>query len=181
MLHLPGEHTKNGQDADIPLRPDLIEDLRHWVAVNGKKPSDRVFVVPERVNKILRRDLAWAGIPYRDDNGRFFDFHSLRYCTASHMGKAKVTPRVAQEFMRHSNITLTLQTYNDANLSAHNEALAALPDLPLTAALALPSGRQLDGLSPARDNETASPTMGGKTEEVESEIARNVLFALGTQ
>jgi hypothetical protein len=47
------------------------------------------------------------------------------------MGRGKVTPRVAQGFMRHSDIKLTMQTYTDPKLLDESEALTALPALPL--------------------------------------------------
>jgi integrase len=131
MLNLPGEFTKNGRDAALPLRGDLIEDLRTWLAETAKEAGELVFEVPAQMNKILKRDLAWAGIPYRDDLGRVFDFHSLRHTMASHMGKKKVAPRIAQKLLRHSDIKLTMQTYTDERLLDEAEALAALPDLPL--------------------------------------------------
>jgi len=81
--------------------------------------------------KILKRDLKLAGIPYRDEHGRTFDVHALRHTTSTYMGKGKVTPRVAQGFMRHSDIKLTMQTYTDPKLLEEGEALAALPTLPL--------------------------------------------------
>ena len=84
--------------------------------------------------EMLRGDLAAAKIPYSvpgPDGPLFADFHSLRHTTASHLGKNKVTPRVAQGFLRHSDIRLTLQTYADPRLLEQAEALAALPDLPL--------------------------------------------------
>jgi integrase len=134
ILHLPGEFTKNGEDAILPIRTDHVDDLSSWLADTRKKSGDLVFGVPLRMNKILIRDLAWAGIPYRDEHGRVFDFHSLRHTTASHMGKNKVTPRVAQGFMRHSDIRLTMQTYCDPRLLEQSEALAALPGLSLAIA-----------------------------------------------
>jgi integrase len=82
--------------------------------------------------KILKRDLALAGIPYRDEHGRTIDVHALRHTTATSLSKAKVSPRIAQRFMRHSDIKLTMQTYTDHRQLDEAEALAALPQLLLT-------------------------------------------------
>ena len=79
----------------------------------------------------MRRDLKAAGIPYRDDRGRTLDVHALRHTTATILSLAKVSPRVVQEFMRHSDIKLTMQTYTDPRLLDEAEALAALPHLAL--------------------------------------------------
>jgi integrase len=129
---LPGGETKNGEATDLPLRADLVEDLRKWLEATGKGAADMLFRVPVELVKILKRDLNLAGIPYRDELGRAFDVHALRHTTASYMGRGKVTPRVAQEFMRHSDIKLTMQTYTDPRLLDEAEALAALPGLPLS-------------------------------------------------
>ncbi|WP_161602228.1 tyrosine-type recombinase/integrase [Tautonia marina] len=130
QLILPGSMTKNGKEARIPLRSDLAEALRIWLAETGKWGFDRVFRVPVQLIKILRRDLKMAGIPYRDDNGRTIDVHAFRHTTATYLAKNKVSPRVAQSFMRHSDIKLTLQTYTDLYALDEEEALAALPPLP---------------------------------------------------
>jgi integrase len=127
---LPGDETKNGKGADLPLRADLADDLQRWVEVMGRTPQDKLFRVPVELVKILKRDLKFAKIPYRDEHGRTFDVHALRHTTSTYMGRGKVTPRVAQEFMRHSDVKLTLTTYTDANLLDESEALAALPTLP---------------------------------------------------
>jgi integrase len=128
---LPGGETKNGQAADLPLRADLAVDLRVWVEATGKNAADKLFRVPVELVKILKRDLKHAGIAYRDELGRTFDVHALRHTTASYLGRGKVAPRVAQGFMRHSDIKLTMQTYTDPRLLEEVEALAALPALPL--------------------------------------------------
>jgi integrase len=131
-LMLPGSATKNKEATDLPLRADLAADLAEWIKVTGKASTDRVFAISANLFQILRRDLALAGIPYKDDQGRTIDVHALRHTTASHMARAKVTPRVAQQFMRHAKIELTLQTYTDLGLLDEREALDALPDLRLT-------------------------------------------------
>jgi integrase len=130
---LAGAATKNRRGADLPLRPDLAEDLRRWVEATGKTASDKLFRVPVELVKILRRDLQLAGVPYKDAYGRVFDAHALRHTTATYLGKGKVTPRVAQGFMRHSDIKLTMEVYTDPRLLDEAEALAALPRLPLPA------------------------------------------------
>jgi integrase len=128
---LPSTVTKNRKGANIPLRADLVDDLRAWLEATGKTGTDRVFKVIKNLYKVLRTDLEWAGVPYRDAQGRTVDVHALRHTTATHLSKAKVSPRVAQGFMRHADIKLTMQTYTDASLLDESEALSALPDLSL--------------------------------------------------
>jgi integrase len=130
-LALPGAMTKNGEIANLPLRQDLAEDLRRWLEATGKSGTDQVLKVNRNFYKVLRLDLKMAGIPYKDQQGRTIDVHALRHTTATCMSMAKVTPRVAQRHMRHSDIRHTLQTYTDVNMLDEAEALAALPNLPL--------------------------------------------------
>ncbi|HEY3392412.1 MAG TPA: tyrosine-type recombinase/integrase, partial [Lacipirellulaceae bacterium] len=81
--------AKNRQATEIPLRDDLVADLRTWLAenlelVNGPTvtlagpreamPLDSpLFSVPRQLVKTLDRDLAAAGIPKADDRGRTLD------------------------------------------------------------------------------------------------------------
>jgi hypothetical protein len=115
-LELPGEFTKNGDDAKLLLVPALAEELRQWIADAGKKPTDKLFSVSDKANKIFRRDQRAAGIPYRDDLGRYADFHALRHSANTMLGTAGIPPKLRQLFMRHSDIRLTTATYDDDSL-----------------------------------------------------------------
>jgi integrase len=102
-VRLPGAWTKNGRDAVLPVGPDLAGWLRTWVGEKGSE--ERVFRIPayDELLKALKKDLAFAGIPYRDDHGRVFDFHSLRKSLGTHLRLAKVDPAVSQLFLRHGD------------------------------------------------------------------------------
>jgi integrase len=128
-VHLPGTLTKNAQDAKIPLKSEVAEQLRCWVA--GKMPDDLVFRVPkhDELLKALKKDLAFAGIPYRDELGRVFDFHALRKSLGTQLRLAKVDPAVSQQFLRHSDIRLTMEVYNDDRL--HDLQAEVVEKLPL--------------------------------------------------
>ena len=78
---------------------------------------------------MLRQDLKAAGIAYRDDNGEVVDIHSLRYCCATRLAEAGVHPSLAQEIMRHSTISLTMDRYTKKAQEAVTLALTALPAL----------------------------------------------------
>ncbi len=68
----------------------------------------RVFPLPtDKGAKMLRIDLAAAGIPYRDAARLVFDFHSLRCQCATLADAAGISPRVVQRMMRHSTLELT--------------------------------------------------------------------------
>lgn len=126
---LPGEFTKNGEDARLLLVPALATELLEWI--DGKRPNDLVFDVPAQITPILRRDLKRAGIAYKDETGCYADFHSLRKSAGTMLGLAGVPTRVRQLFMRHSDVRLTLQTYDDAAFAELEEAVRAMERLGL--------------------------------------------------
>jgi integrase len=130
-VRLPSTIMKGGRDFAQLLRPDLVEQLRMWVTDTGRKPTDKVFDVPNgvQVSKVLRKDLRKAGIPYRDEKGRYFDFHSFRKCTATFLRQAGVDPSVSMKHLDHKDIRLTMQVYNDDSLVDQSAALAAMPRL----------------------------------------------------
>jgi integrase len=128
-LELPGEFTKNGEDARLLLVPALAEELRELVA--GKGPNARVFDVPEKMVPVMKRDLKHAGIAYCDERGRYADFHALRKSAGTMLGVAGVPTRIRQLFMRHGDVRLTLQTYDDADFSSLEEAVKAMERLKL--------------------------------------------------
>ncbi len=128
-IHLPGEFTKNGRDANLPLREDFADELKLWIADTGRRPEDRLFDVPDRIALLMRKDLESAGIPYRDERGRVADFHSLRKCLATHLNREGVPIVTAKEFLRHGTIELTAGVYNDSDSHDLRAALGKLPVL----------------------------------------------------
>ena len=159
VLHAADE--KNRQGADLPLRADLADELRAWVADLANRhdaeraatipfgteaaeasapgtldPSTPLFNVPTGLVRILDRDLRLAGIPKRDDRGRTVDVHAMRHTYGTLLSKAGVAPRTAQAAMRHSSIDLTMNVYTDPKLLDVAGALESLPSLPLSGGLA---------------------------------------------
>lgn len=129
-LHLPGEHTKNGKDAYLPLQHALAADLLNFI--KGKGPQDKVFKVAQGKASVetLKRDLKAAGIPYQDETGRYFDFHSFRKCTTYLLNVNEVFERFRKIYMRHENTTLT-DHYDDATLHNLRVVVEALPSFKL--------------------------------------------------
>jgi integrase len=125
-LSLDGRFTKNGKTADIPLHPELVNDLRGLLSANDD-PS-----APFLTGKMLpstwkmKKDLKRAGIEYENDKGRV-DFHSLRHTLATNLAIRNIAPRVAMEILRHSDIRLTMNHYTDASLLPLADAIRKLP------------------------------------------------------
>ena len=189
-LVLNAADEKNREGSTIPLRADLADDLRRWLAnramalqeaaratpvvrfdskhqkrqkrnqsdSTGREghfcqelttlptlPTDMpLFTVPDKLVRILDRDLVAAGIARRvevspgkwkidkrDERGRTVDIHALRHTFGTLLSKGGVAPRTAQAAMRHSDINLTMGTYTDPKLLDVAGAMDALPALPL--------------------------------------------------
>jgi integrase len=119
-------YTKNGEPANLPLPIDLTDDLAGFVASIPRGVP--VFPLPDRGATMLRLDLEAAGIPYRDDAGQVFDFHSLRCQCATLADQAGVSPRVVQRMMRHSTLELTGR-YTRPRVADLESATDSLPSL----------------------------------------------------
>ena len=145
---LEAADEKNRSGSEIPLRADLVVDIRHWLAfklealqdevrrhgdpIPARLPGDmKVFRVPRDLVKILDRDLKLAGIPKRDERGRTVDVHALRTSFCTHLNLGGVPLRTAQAAMRHSDPHLTANVYTDPKLLDVHGALDVLPALPL--------------------------------------------------
>jgi len=77
----------------------------------------------------IKRDLAAAGIPFLDALDRRADFHSLRGTAGTALVLSGAEPRVVMEFMRHSDLKLTMKTYMDA-AQLVGPVMAAVAKLP---------------------------------------------------
>ena len=129
--------TKSGYDADVPLLPGTVELLR--AHMRDMLPTARAFNTP-RPNDLIdsfKLDLAAAGIEYKDSAGRFFDFHSLRHCTATFLAEQGVPVKVVQDIMRHANLNTTLRYFKHTKVLKRAEALQSMPDLDFRAVSAV--------------------------------------------
>lgn len=155
-LVLSARSAKSRKSSIIPLRPDLAaeirrvqqERLRHQQLAARQRgtiraqlePQSPAFLVPRGFLRILNRDLAFAGIAKRGPDGRTVDLHAFRTSLCTHLARAGVPLRTAQEVMRHSDPSLTANVYTDPALLQVEAAVASLPPLsPGTAAGSQPA------------------------------------------
>lgn len=118
------QQTKNRLAAKQYVRRPLAEQIRS----RKRLPRAAMFVMPrvEDCVRMLRVDLnearnLWLKVKCNDpssdflqvtnDLGDHLDFHSLRHTCGAWLAIAGVNPKVIQTVMRHSTITLTLDTY----------------------------------------------------------------------
>ena len=146
-VELLARDEKAGRGARIPLRADLVADIRAYLAdrlsafqdealregraLPAKLPADARLFVNIPTIRVFDADLAAAGIAKTDERGRSVDVHALRHTFGTHLSKAEVAPRTAQAAMRHSTLDLTMNVYTDPKLLDVAAAIDALPDLPL--------------------------------------------------
>jgi integrase len=147
---LLARHEKAGRGAKVPLRTDLVAELREYLGeqleslqaearrkgapLPVRLPADTpLFAVPGDFVKVLNHDIAAARIPKFDDRGRVVDVHALRHTFGTHLSRAGVAPRVAQAAMRHSSLALTMNVYTDPRLLDVGAAVDALPEFAASA------------------------------------------------
>jgi integrase len=168
---LRGADAKNGKRATLPLRADVAAALRAWIAekaeaVCGERvgvagvvvpPADvPLFDVPDKLVRILDRDLVAAGIPKRDERGRTVDVHAMRGTFASHLAAAGVSLVTLKTLMRHARIETTLKHYADPALL---DVAGAVEMLPAVSLPALATGT--DSVAP-----NVAPTVGRARQNV---------------
>jgi integrase len=129
-LEIPGTLTKNGQAARLLLVPTFAGELTAWIKRTKKGSDELLFHVPQASVRIMQKDLNLAGIPYRTSQGDA-DFHSLRMTSNVMLGQAGIPARVRQLFMRHSDIRLTMSTYDDESFLDLECVVTALQKLGL--------------------------------------------------
>ena len=134
FIELKAKDEKSGRGSQIPLRSDMVAELRNFLAEKRKRSKTAIlqarmplFHIPRSLVGIFDRDLAAAGIDKHDDRGRSLDVHALRHTFGTHLSKAGVPPRVAQAAMRHSSLHLTMNIYTDPTLLDVAGAINTLP------------------------------------------------------
>ncbi len=160
FLQLDAADEKSREGNAVAIRGDLAADLRGWLADTARTdPNTTLFAVPDGFLRILNRDLKAAGIPKKDDRGRTVDVHALRTTFGTLLSKAGVSPRTAQQAMRHSDIKLTMGVYTDPRLLDTRGAVEKLPPLPVPNSVAPP-------VAPTPFSSGPSVSSAGKSERL---------------
>jgi integrase len=149
-------NTKNRQTAHQYIDAELARDLRIHLAT--KTPNAPAFNLPHKYAALMlqadvqaaralwlseaktepderaRREASDFLMP-TSESGEELDFHALRHTCGAWLATQGVQPKVIQSVMRHSTITLTLDTYGHliegAEAAAVNQTagLLAVPEL----------------------------------------------------
>ena len=128
FVRVPGFVAKNGKTQDVPLHPSLVAILRsHWPA--DMAPFAWAFYEHVPNMDTWRRDLQRAGIPYKDAEGRRFDFHALRWTLNTHLRQAGVSVEDRMAILRWSDPRLARETYMDKRQISVAAQIAKLPSI----------------------------------------------------
>jgi hypothetical protein len=143
--------TKNKRDCRQYINSDLAGELRAHLTT--KMPTTQLFSMPSKhdVAGMLRSDLnaarkAWlknAGhdpeerlrreqsdfLAVANHEGETLDFHSLRHTCGAWLAMTGAHPKAIQTVMRHSTITLTMDTYGHLFPGQEAETVARLPEM----------------------------------------------------
>jgi len=118
--------AKNKKEERVCLVPEIVERLRAY------RPSDfapGALVFPNGIPRAsrLKVDAKRNGIEYRDESGRYADFHALRYTWATFLQRNDIPQRFAMKLMRHSDMKLTAKVYTDETQLPIYDAIKGLP------------------------------------------------------
>lgn len=131
-LSVEAGDVKARRQAVVPIHPGLVARLKEWLDARptGRPLWPGTWASHHQAARMLRIDLKAAGIPYRDQRGRVFDFHALRGQFITALARAGVSLVVAQKLARHSTPTLTSNYYTHLEQKDLAEGVAKLPDPP---------------------------------------------------
>ncbi len=148
-VRLASAYTKNRKEAILPLRDDMLADLKKQTA--KKSPNTTLFKLTDKTSEIIRRDLAGAKAHYvneteidsererraKDDFLKIMtdegelDFHSLRHSYATLLVNGGTDVKTAQSLLRHSTPYLTLNVYSHTLRKSEQSAVDSLPSFDL--------------------------------------------------
>ena len=136
LVTVEAAYSKHKKRDVQPLPRRLAEALVPWL--KGKAAGRPVFtreskgvvrrVASDMTAKMIRVDLAAAGIPYVTAEG-VADFHALRHGFVTRLVQGGVNVELCQELARHSAPKLTLGRYAHVDLQDKAMALATVPAL----------------------------------------------------
>ena len=122
------ETAKNKKEESVLLVPEIVEALKTH---RSGHESQSALVFPNGIPRAsrLKLDAKRVGVAYKDEQGRYADFHSLRYTWATFLQRNGIAQRFAMKLMRHSDIKLTAKVYTDETQLPIYDSIKNLPRL----------------------------------------------------
>ena len=118
--------SKHRKKDVLPLHPSLVKELKTWL--HGLRKDAVLFpkLGSRKAFKMVQKDLALAGIPYRTEDG-VADFHAIgRHTHITELLRNGATLAEAKELARHSDVRMTMK-YAHIGIEDQADALAGLP------------------------------------------------------
>jgi integrase len=169
------EHEKAGRGDTLPLSPDVVAIIKPWLTQHapdaplwpGKWAKHKqgslmiehdldaareswIDETKEDEQEKERRRKSTDFLRYRNADGELADFHSLRHCFLSRLGRSGVSPKTMQRLARHSTVTLTIDRYGHASLHDLKSAMNMIAPLPMEV------GDHIPGSSVSSDSQEVS-------------------------
>ena len=112
----------------LPLVAHMIAPLQEALA--RVAPDGYIFprLKQRKTHKMIKADLAVAGLDYQTPDGAFRDWHALRHTFITRAWRTGAAPHVVKELARHQDFRLTLH-YSHSTSRELQEAVAAIPNL----------------------------------------------------
>jgi hypothetical protein len=153
-------YSKHRREDELPIHSELVKQLRIWTRdkPKGQPLWPGHWAQHRHGAEMLRVDLKAAGIPYKDERGRVFDFHALRGQFVTSLALVGVSLVKSQKLARHSTPNLTANVYTKPELDDLRVEVEKLPpppsvvrsteNTPLTLRLTLPATTPVQSGSP---------------------------------
>ena len=126
-IALRASTTKGKRGATQWITAELAAALGE--AGRGKSPDGLVFAGGMPTPRTVKADFKAAGVVMVDALGRRACFHGLRKTFGTNLARGGVSPRIAQELMRHQDIRQTMGVYTDLEALPIRNAVEVLPRL----------------------------------------------------
>jgi len=151
-------YSKRRREDSQIMHPDLVAKFKEWLSHKNVAPNEILFPISRKTCGTERdgaafltfdlsaartfwiaeaeteaeekRRLASDFLTYKNFDGKFADFHSLRHTFISNLGRAKVSLKAAQMLARHSDISLTMRIYTHIEEEDQIKAINSLPGIP---------------------------------------------------
>ena len=158
VVRVGAAYSKRKRNDSVPLHEGVAERIKQWLACKDNDDQE-VAVFPlrtdagrlRRTSKMMKVDLkaarrAWIEeastedecrrrqksdfLTYQNDEGLFADFHANRHTFISNLGRAGISPKLAQTLARHSDPKLTMNIYTHVDSHDKADAIGKLPAPP---------------------------------------------------
>lgn len=124
-LIIQATSSKHREKDVVYLHPELAEEISK--ELKRIAPGEYLFplLAQRKTSEMMQADLQIAEIEYRDDQGRFADFHALRHTFVTKAWETGAAANIVMNMARHKNITTTMK-YTHRDETAQINAIRAM-------------------------------------------------------